>query len=56
MIDVTKTDIKFFSDRLMMDDELWPTLVNLGKKCILADCSPLGILFTTFLLRRILKV
>ena len=48
MIDVTKTDIKFFSDRLMMDDELWPTLVNLGKKCIPADCSPLGILFRIF--------
>ena len=45
MDDIPKTDIQFFSDRLMKDVELWPTLMKLGKKFIPADCSPLGILF-----------
>ena len=48
MIDVTKTDFKFFSDRLMTDVDLWSTLINLGKKFIPADYSPLGIFFTIF--------
>ena len=48
MLDITKTDIEGFADRLLTDVELWPTLINLGKKFIPADCSSLGILFRTF--------
>ena len=43
MFDVTKTDVELFSDRLKTNVELWPTLINLGKKFIPAACSPLGI-------------
>ena len=43
MVDVSKTDVELFSDRLKTNVELWPTLIDLGKKFIPADFSSLGI-------------
>ena len=43
MVDISKTEIQLCFGQLMMDVELWPTLINLGRKFIPADCSPLGI-------------
>ena len=43
MVDVTKTNVQLFSDRLKTNVELWPTLIDLGKKFIPADFSSLGI-------------
>ena len=47
-VDVTKTDAQFFHDRLMKDVELLPTLINIGKKFIPDDGSPLGISFSIY--------
>ena len=44
--DISKTDAQAFGWRFMTDasadEKLWPTLINLGKKIIPVDCSPLG--------------